>query len=248
MFNFGRKPTLFHITHWKAGSQWVYVVLRELLSKSIVHPKVNVAHVVEEPILSGKIYPTVYLNAATFHCVKLPDSYKTFFVLRDMRDTLVSRYFSFLKSHPTTSKTGTHSQVIEQRTILEKMSLQDGLIHMLNIPQVQEIATIQMDWYKRADLTLRYEEMLEDDIASFKKIVGLSGRKISDTKLKNVVINNRFANVTGRKRGEEDQSSHFRKGVSGDWQNYFDDTLKQAFKEKYAHVLIETGYEKDDIW
>ena len=34
----------------------------------------------------------------------------------------------------------------------------------------------------------------------------------------------------GRKKGEEDQSSHMRKGISGDWKNYFTPKVEDYFK------------------
>jgi hypothetical protein len=52
----------------------------------------------------------------------------------------------------------------------------------------------------------------------------------------------------GRKRGEEDASSHFRKGQPGDWANHFASEHKAAFKERFNHVLVKLGYEDDDSW
>lgn len=41
----------------------------------------------------------------------------------------------------------------------------------------------------------------------------------------------------------------FRKGVVGDWRNYFQDTeSKELLKEKYGDLLINMGYEKDYNW
>ena len=42
--------------------------------------------------------------------------------------------------------------------------------------------------------------------------------------------------------------SHFRKGVAGDWKNYFDDKVKSVFKDAYGHILVATGYESDMDW
>jgi hypothetical protein len=39
--------------------------------------------------------------------------------------------------------------------------------------------------------------------------------------------------TNGRKKGEEDQSSHMRKGISGDWKNYFSPKVKDYFKNTY---------------
>jgi len=47
---------------------------------------------------------------------------------------------------------------------------------------------------------------------------------------------------------EERPDKFFRKGVTGDWRNYFSDRTKQIFKEEAGAELIALGYEKDDTW
>jgi len=52
----------------------------------------------------------------------------------------------------------------------------------------------------------------------------------------------------GRKLGEEDITSHGRKGTPGDWKNHFTPALRRQFGEKFGDLLIATGYEKDLAW
>lgn len=246
MSNKKDNPTVFHITHWKAGSQWIYVVLRELFPDQIVHPLTRVAHVRDNPIQTGMIYPTVYLNKKQFSSVKIPHDSKFFFVIRDLRDTLVSRYFSLLKSHPLESQTGKHTRVIAERPVLEKLNLSEGLKHTMNL--MEATVKIQLDWYNSADLIIRYEDMLRDELGVFKTIIDFSERRIDEKEFERVVKANSFSNITGRSRGDEDVTSHHRKGIAGDWQNYFDDDLKQEFKERFGSVLTATGYETTNDW
>ncbi|UOF90199.1 sulfotransferase domain-containing protein [Fodinisporobacter ferrooxydans] len=44
------------------------------------------------------------------------------------------------------------------------------------------------------------------------------------------------------------RSFTFRSGKIGDWKNEFDEDIKQVFKKTAGHILIETGYEKDNDW
>lgn len=52
----------------------------------------------------------------------------------------------------------------------------------------------------------------------------------------------------GRKSGAEDPNSFFRKGVAGDWKNYFTEKDRQIFKEEAGELLIRLGYERDMSW
>ena len=52
----------------------------------------------------------------------------------------------------------------------------------------------------------------------------------------------------GRKRGQENVKSHYRKGVPGDWKNHFTEAHIRRFKESYNHVLVKLGYETDANW
>jgi hypothetical protein len=48
-----------------------------------------------------------------------------------------------------------------------------------------------------------------------------------------------------RKPGEEDQGSFFRKGISGDWKNYFTPRDKRIFYDEAGDTLESLGYEAD---
>jgi hypothetical protein len=54
--------------------------------------------------------------------------------------------------------------------------------------------------------------------------------------------------LPSRNEGEENSSSFFRKGVSGDWRNYFNDEITALFKEEAGQLLIDAGYEEYFNW
>jgi hypothetical protein len=56
------------------------------------------------------------------------------------------------------------------------------------------------------------------------------------------------AQAGGRTRGTEDPSSHYRKGVAGDWRNYFKGEHIEAFSEQFGDLLVRLGYEADLGW
>lgn len=63
------------------------------------------------------------------------------------------------------------------------------------------------------------------------------------------VHSQRFAALSGgRRQGIEDAGSHYRKGVSGDWINYFTPTHIKAFDDLYGDLVIKLGFEDASDW
>jgi lipopolysaccharide transport system ATP-binding protein len=243
MPDYSNLPTVFHITHWKAGSQWIYAILRTVADEQrIITPKIKMAHFLEDPIIPGMIYPTVYVHRQRFESVSVPENHIKFLVIRDLRDSSVSNYFSLKVSHPVISDV-----VAKGRSELAETDTETGLLHVVST-MMRPTALIQSSWLGTGILTIRYEDLITDEYNQFKKIVDHCQIKIDDSQLKNIVETNSFEAQTGRRKGEEDIQSHFRKGIVGDWRNYFTDEIKDKFKELYGDLLIQTGYEKDYSW
>lgn len=52
-----------------------------------------------------------------------------------------------------------------------------------------------------------------------------------------------FENLAGgRVVGQEDQNSHYRRGIAGDWRNHFTDTHIAAFRDRYGDLVEKLGY------
>ena len=268
-------PTVFHVTHVKSGSQWVYNILEECAPERIVKPRVKVAQFYEDAIQPGMIYPTVYVPQPRFEATLRPTTrpaadhqsdspeyknwrnfvelqlpIKVFFVMRDLRDTLVSLYFSLKVSHAIIS-----DNVAEGHRKLNEMDFEDGLMYLCNEKEGKAMhvqAGIQSSWLpvcqKGNVLLVRYEDMIADETSQFEKICEYCELGVHGQELQKIIKRHSFVNRAGRKPGEEDISSHYRKGISGDWRNYFTDRIKMVFKQEFGQHLIETGYEKDLNW
>ena len=265
------EPTVFHVTHVKSGSQWVYQILNECAPARIVKPRVQVAQFYEDAILPGMIYPTIYAPRDRFESTLWPrtkpqtDSpaaqnwqnfvenkfpVKSFVVIRDLRDTLVSLYFSLKVSHAIISE-----RVAEGHRRLNEMDLEEGFLYLCgkNGSETMEYqAKIQSSWFpvcQRGDaLLVRYEDLIANELPQFEKIVAHCEIDVSPAQLREIVGRNSFLSRAGRQPGEDDVASHYRKGISGDWQNYFTPQIKEEFKRQFGQVLIETDYEKDLNW
>ena len=237
-------PTIFHVTHWKAGSQWIYRILQECVPHLIVAPEVGEHQFLRWPIRPGMVYPTVYVTRQQFESVRLPQNWKRFIIIRDLRDTLVSAYFSMKFSHPISEP-----MLALWRSKLHSMDLEEGLIYLMD-EWLPGCAHIQVSWLEAGDRLIRYEDLLDHDLEILEPLLLDEFRlPVSRARFKNAVLKNRFEKMTGgRRQGDEDILAHERKGVAGDWRNYFTRNLSRSFKARYGGLLVETGYEKDLNW
>lgn len=97
---------------------------------------------------------------------------------------------------------------------------------------------------------VQYEDLLENPLQTLKKLLVsfLDIETIDEEQLSRIIKKYSFENQTQRKQGEESVKSFLRKGIRGDWKNYFEEEEKQAFKKYAGDTLIALGYEKDDQW
>lgn len=238
-------PTLLHVTHWKAGSQWLYAILNSCGTPgTVVEPELHDVQVRCRPVKPGCIYPTVYLPKAEVDRIFLPPGSKIFVVIRDLRDTLISAYFSFKISHPIIGM-----DLIELRGILQKLDKEAGLLHLLEnfLPLC---AQIQLSWLESDSPVLKYEDLMQNDLELLSDLlIDRFRMPFNREKLRKAVESNRFEALSGgRSRGVEDLTAHTRKGVAGDWRNHFTDRIKKAFKTRYGGLLVAAGYERDLEW
>lgn len=265
-------PVILHITQHKAGSQWVAEILKHCVSPAcVVLPQQAAAHFKPEHLRPGALFLTVYLprNKVEAVTANFSGPIRRFVVIRDLRDTLVSLYFSLRYSHPTSTLN------LQARTALLPLDLEEGMFTLLTkslkiendlfprltpgtaelaaqpapLSQIECIARLQNSWIAAPDrLLIRYEELVADEQSTFKTIIDYCQIPIAPRRLHYLVADNSFSAMTGRQPGQEDIMAHARKGIVGDWRNYFTDAIKAEFKARYGEHLIYTGYEKDLHW
>src|SRR5215207_2134394 len=260
-------PTIFHITHWKAGSQWVAEILKQSAPERFIPWKIadpsamrgyGMPSFYVEPVRCGNIYGTVYLTRDRFQEVvyglfwrsedwtffyprRLMGNWwnfgvrkkpaRSFVVIRDLRDTLISLYFSTKKSHDMVV-----DRLVRLRDKMNTESEENGLLYLMH--KVLPVSgRIQASWIGAPDaLVLRYEDILDHEFAFFEQLVDFCQINVSRERLQDIVRYNVFEAAAGRKRGVEDPNAHLRKGVAGDWRNYFTDRVKIEFKKQYGKL------------
>ncbi len=235
-------PPLIFITHAKAGSTWMDNILRSLYRKRVAPRAFSVPE--HFSFAQHRIYSAIFMSRAEF--LQHPELFGAhrFVLIRDLRDTIISQYFSLRDTHGEDPA----GIVAARRKVLLDLSEEDGLLYLID-NQAQKHATIQDSWVGTGTLVFRYEELLQRDAEVLKELlIGTFGHDISPERVEEVVAANRFESVFGRKLGEQDMKSHGRSGLPGQWKTHFTPRIAARFLERFGDILIKTGYEADHRW
>lgn len=165
-------------------------------------------------------------------------------IVRDPRDVIVSSAF-YLANIPE-EKGGwgkTYSLMGNKEKIKEVIKKGEFIIDRLEA------------WHRSQEtLIIKYEDLLvntEKQLESVKHFLEIDN--CPDLDIRNAILANSFsAKAKGRTQGVEDRKSFYRKGIAGDWKNYFTDEIiilfKQALEGRWNNLLLELGYEIDGDW
>lgn len=176
---------------------------------------------------------------------------KVILMIRDPRDQQVSRTFH-LRRDPNHAW---HEN-------MKSMSFDDALLACIegrnSLIGARTMIELGQSWQVDSDIHIRiyYEKLLEDTHRYFSDVLDFLDINLPDYLINAIVEKNRFSRMTvgkrfwqaPRKPGESDPTSHYRKGITGDWKNHFTDAHIASFKRVAGDKLIELGYEQDLNW
>ncbi|MFK8029510.1 MAG: sulfotransferase domain-containing protein [Gammaproteobacteria bacterium] len=223
----------------KSGGSWVGEMLGDALG--IPFPR-NRLPMLRSSILHG-------------HVMQSWNMHNILIVWRDGRDVLVSQYFHSLFKN----EKGNDRLVDKCRADL-RFSDYDDVEN--NLPVFMQYVYEQkrslrmswsefaLNWSGRSDcVDVKYEDLRLNPVEELQRIVELlSGKPCSKQRMAEIVEAHSFERMSGRKAGTEDNSSFMRKGIVGDWKNYFNLEAKEAFNAYAGDALLSLGYEEDDSW
>jgi len=167
---------------------------------------------------------------------------KIFNVLRDGRDVVVSRFFHDLRFHRERMMKEYGHQIQNSPNRLPDQLVVEYLYWWKR--GVQTIAEAR----KKAPLSffdIRYEDLLADRKTVLKDAFEFLGVSDSEEIVSACAEAGAFKNFSnGRMRGVEDRESFFRKGISGDWENYFTDRQRDAVEALFGDFLRSLGIQR----
>jgi hypothetical protein len=176
---------------------------------------------------------------------------KTVLMVRDPRDQLISRVYHIRRDE----KHAWHNE-------FKNLSIEQGINLCIEgrdgLPGTRTLIGLTQSWLVDASdkAAIRYERLLADPLTQFQMVLDYLEIDLSAGFIDSIIRRNQFERLAGgrkfwrdgRKQGQADPSSHYRKGIAGDWRNYLNESQVKKFKQVAGDQLIELGYEHDLDW
>ena len=240
---------VIHLTFYKCASQWV----RDILTDP------EISGVSGFPLLAGGIdvisegWPDVPANSfagplygASYEnwLANAVEDDRAIVVLRDPRDLVISLVFSLGFSHVPSSMTRLLRSPISAASDADRVRI--------GIFLLTQWADRMRSWGTAPpgdrEYVTNYRRLTGNPKEEFAAIFRFLGWKIEPRLLHRVVDRHAFEKRTGRHPGDVNPFSHLRKGIDGDWRNYFDRELGEDFEATFPQLLADLGCETDSDW
>ncbi|WP_338733318.1 sulfotransferase domain-containing protein [Mangrovimonas cancribranchiae] len=208
-----------------------------------------------KPVVVDKITP--YLNTSAQVVSQLTTYFpkaKVLYLVRDGRDVLTSGVFHWFNKQPankalTPFERQRRDYFIHGKGERPKRFFQDKEIEQWANEWQQPLQTIDKAKQHHKVHTVTYEAMLTDTTKVLEECFGFFQVKTTKKSLAACLSAGQFKTMSqGRKQGEAKANAHVRKGVSGDWKQYFTYTDGKLFHDIAGEILLQYGYETNENW
>lgn len=234
MILYANKKESFLLTEYpKSGGSWLTEMVAQMVAVDFPRNQ----------------FPTQRSSAFQGHYVRSYNQKNVIVLWRDPRDIVISYYhhavIGNVHANPSHVK-----QVRKNCGILEPMNVKAELVKFIDLMFSGKIAPLGVTWCDFFDRWfgdeyvkhVKYESLLENANNELLALAEYLGRDVSPNDINRIVEEHSFERKSGRTRGEEDQHSFVRKGVSGDWVNYFNEESYAFFLDKVGDRIERLGY------
>jgi Sulfotransferase domain len=241
---------IYYCCAQKTGSQWLKQILidpafyRATGLKVLPYVALGMKYArIDQALALHTVLAHFYASYDAFASIPKPERFKTFYIVRDPRDCVVSWYYSALFSHNLIDP------IPWLRERLGAVDFEEGIIFLIDTLAEWGFFDCQRSWLTRgmSDPSVRifrYEDLAKDEVAFLRELFGYLQVRMSDQEFAGLCERHAFAKYSkGRKKGMEDKNSHYRRGSSGDWQDKFTDEVRNHFYAATGDLTSVLGYE-----
>jgi Sulfotransferase family len=206
-----------------ADERWLFESLVERMLEKAVH-KPGVRAVGDKtPNLAEHLnwFPDMVPHAKFIH------------VIRDARDVAVSGWHHLHRTAPAAE--------LRQLSAFRDYALLSAQLWQVVVLRARAEAARLGDRY----LEVRYEDLHRDPDAAIERLLRFLGVAAEPALRRACIDQASFSALTGgRAAGQEDPAAFLRKGLPGDWRNWFDPALNTAVLAEIGPLLAALGYDE----
>ena len=220
----------------KSGTTWMRTMVR-LLPGYTEYPLDKITGLDPQElrdVAPGQVFHGHFVwRAPELHEIIREMEFAVVFVYRDLRDVVVSDYFHRSALNPKRRPPIFDEVPFEE--LFRPAILQEWCGSAKRYPDIRH-------WIRNYP-SVRYEDLKRDCAGELHRVFTEMGFAIDIALCEHIAEEAAFDRLSGRKPGQEDVKSPLRKGVVGDWKNYFRPDVYAEFIEVYGDLLVEYGYE-----
>lgn len=232
---------VYHCTTQKTASQWFRMFYSDPLFYKYSGLTASDFRR-KEPKQTGYIFVPLYANYDAYLIWEKPDNHLAYFVIRDPRDITVSWYFSIRYSHSVMGDV-----IPKYRPMFNKMSVKDGLVKSIDFLHNGGYYKRLKSWVDNApDIVYRYEDFTANSIDFMRRLMRFMDIAMPNEVLQILCNKYSFRRLSGRRKGVEDNKRQYRKGIAGDYKNYFDTELLDYFNKITDNIAEALNYKGED--
>ncbi len=244
-----KKRIIIIASSFKVGSSWLYNLVKDIfiaqktfIPESFIRPggTINIDNIETLKYLNNLQGNFVFKS----HSHPLPDSivqnYRNICfisIYRDPRDVLVSQSYYLTNLEPKfAGRKGTEFSNLTQK---------EKIITLIN--DANELFSLLNEWYESSyAIQIKYEDLVISTETVLINLLNQLNYRVNSSRLRKVIDKNSFSTITGRIPGLENSDDFYRKGVIGDYKNYFDKEVLKAFNNnqdsRWKKLSIKMGY------
>jgi hypothetical protein len=240
---------VYYCCSQKTGSQWLKQILIDPAFyqatglKVLPYVALGMKYArVDRAMPLHTVLTHLYAGYGAYAAIPKPERFKTFYIVRDPRDAVVSWYYSARFSHNLIDP------IPWLRERLNAVSFEDGMTFLIDALAEWGFFDCQRSWCSEgwsdpAVRVFRYEDLAGDEVAFLRELFGYLGVGMNDEEFTALCQRHAFARYAkGRDKGTEDQRSHYRRGSSGDWQAKSTDRVRDHFCAITGDLTSVLGY------
>lgn len=256
-FDLKNKEPIFVVGFPKSGNTWLARLLAEI-TESVIDATNSVDAADNTQCRKGNY---LIFKLHDFESVKVPDGARVVYIIRDIRDVLVSAFFfnnKFIREDwvKLNSRCGLLRRLLckayfrHQIDRMNKRWCGNELSLLLNWiygkkNMVGSWSNHLVSWGKNSDVVVvRYEDLLQNTEGEMRRILDVMGIKVSDKALKESISNQSFENKKLKFQKSDDSKNvqFLRSGKTGGWRDYLSPAMLKKIETRHFRVMNEYGY------